>query len=617
MTLKKREDVSKEDCWNVEALYPSLEAWSKNFNEAFSQKTKVKWPDLEAYKGRLHESPEILKSALDLSMKIGRELTKLYTYAHLKHDEDITNDGHKVIYNQITSLLHDFAQESAWFEPELLALSPDQIEQVMASPAIMDYRFHIEKIVRIKKHLLSHEKEELLALAGKAMQTPNKAFCAINDADFKFEPAIDSSGKPRPLSHGTFGLYVRDQDRTLRENAFKNVHNKYLDYENTMTELLNGEVQTHLFNARARHYNSCLDAALFPKNIDASVYRALIEAVDKNIASLHRYMDLREEVLGIGQLHLYDMYVPLTKDVDIRLSYQEAEDLVIESAAPLGAEYQNTLRTGLKAHGWVDRYENQNKRSGAYSSGCYDSMPYILMNYKNVIRDVFTLAHEAGHSMHSLLSHQNQPFHYGDYPIFLAEVASTFNEELLMQLLLKRFTSKEEQIFLINQKIEDIRATLFRQTMFAKFELLIHEMAEKNIPLTPKGLKDEYLKLNSVYFGSNVAIDPAAAIEWARIPHFYYNFYVFQYATGISAALALAERVTQGGKVEREDYLSFLKSGSSRYPIEILKSAGVDMRSPQPVSSAIKKFDGLVSDLQQLLVPQKPIPNKKPDSILK
>lgn len=617
MTLKKREDVSEQDCWNVEALYPSIEAWSKSFNEAFNRKTKVKWPELEAYKGRLHESPETLKSALDLSMKIARELTKLYTYAHLKHDEDITNDAHKVINNQITSLLHDFAQESAWFEPELLALSKSQIDQVIASPLLAEYRFHIEKIVRIKKHMLSHEKEELLALAGKAMQTPSKAFCAINDADFKFESATDSHGKTRPLSHGTFGLYVRDQDRTLRENAFRNMHGKYLDYENTMTELLNGEVQSHWFNAQARHYPSCLDAALFPKNIDASVYHALIEAVDQNISSLHRYMDLREEVLGIGQLHLYDMYVPLTKDVDIRLSYQEAEDLVIESVAPLGAEYQNTLRMGLKNQGWVDRYENQNKRSGAYSSGCYDSMPYILMNYKDVIRDVFTLAHEAGHSMHSLLSHKHQPFHYGDYPIFLAEVASTFNEELLMQLLLKRFTKKEEQIFLINQKVEDIRATLFRQTMFAKFELLIHEMAETNIPITPKALKDEYLKLNNFYFGPNVAIDSEAAIEWARIPHFYYNFYVFQYATGISAALALADRVTQGGKAEREDYLSFLKSGSSRYPIEILKGAGVDMRSPQPVSSAIKKFDGLVGDLKRLLVPQKPALAKKPDSSFK
>lgn len=604
MTLKKREEVSKEDCWNVEALYPTIKAWSDSLRQAYSPDTPLKWPQLASFKGKLHESAETLKSALDLSMEIGRELTKLYTYAHLKHDEDITNDTHKVIYNQITSLLHDFAQECAWFEPELLAFSKNQIDQALDSPVLKDYRFHLEKILRVKKHMLSHEKEELLALAGKALQTPSKSFCAINDADFKFEPARDKEGKPHPLSHGTFGLYVRDQDRTLRESAFKNVHGKYLDYENTMTELLNGEVQNHLFNAQARHYSSCLDAALFPKNIDSSVYHALIQAVDENISSLHRYMDLRQKVMGIDELHLYDMYVPLTKDVDIRMSYQEAEDLVIESVAPLGQEYQNALQKGLKNHGWVDRYENQNKRSGAYSSGCYDSMPYILMNYKNVIRDVFTLAHEAGHSMHSLLSHQNQPFQYGDYPIFLAEVASTFNEELLMQLLLKRFTKKEEQIFLINQKIEDIRATLFRQTMFAKFELFIHEMGEKNIPITPKALKDEYLKLNSFYFGPNVIVDPEAVIEWARIPHFYYNFYVFQYATGISAALALADRVTQGGKTERDDYLSFLKSGSSRYPIEILQGAGVDMRSPQPVSSAIKKFDGLVDKLGKLLIPR-------------
>jgi oligoendopeptidase F len=301
--------------------------------------------------------------------------------------------------------------------------------------------------------------------------------------------------------------------------------------------------------------------------------------------------------MGIGQLHLYDMYVPLISAVDIRMSYKEAEEIVIESVAPLGVEYQNLLRKGFKEQRWVDRYENKNKRSGAYSSGCYDSMPYILMNYKDILKDVFTLAHEAGHSMHSLMSHQHQPYQYGDYPIFLAEVASTFNEDLLMRLLLNRAKSKEERIFLINEKIEDIRGTLFRQTMFAEFELLIHELAEKNIPLTPKLLKEEYYKLNRRYFGEHVIIDDEAAIEWARIPHFYYNFYVFQYATGISAALALSERVNAGGNKEREEYLSFLKAGCSRYPIDILKSAGVDMRSPEPVGKAITKFGALVTQL--------------------
>lgn len=317
--------------------------------------------------------------------------------------------------------------------------------------------------------------------------------------------------------------------------------------------------------------------------------------------ALHRYVDLRKKVLKLKELHLYDMYTPLVSSFEIKMSYKQAEEIVIESVAPLGPEYQNLLRKGFKEQRWVDRYENQNKRSGAYSSGCYDSMPYILMNYKSILRDVYTLAHEAGHSMHSLYTHTHQPYQYGDYPIFLAEVASTFNEELLMQLMLERANSKEERAYLINSKIDDIRGTLFRQTMFAEFELWLHETAENNIPLTPKLIKEQYHSLNRKYYGKSVVIDKEADAEWSRIPHFYYNFYVFQYATGISAALALSERVLKGGNKEREEYLSFLKAGCSKYPIEILKDAGVDMRSPKPVEAAIQKFDSLVKLLDKEL----------------
>lgn len=591
----ERSQVAKQDQWNVEALYPNMEAWNKEFAQLVPP-ASPHWPNLATYKGQL-EKPEILKQALDTLFDISRKLTKLYTYAHLRHDEDITQDAYKTAYNKIVAALHDFNQEIAWFDPELLALTDNTLESLLKNPILADYRFHIEKTVRVKKHMLSKESEELLAMAAKAMQAPHKAFSAINDADFKFGDVLDSTGKARELTHGLYGLYIRDQDRTLRQNTFTQLLGKYQDYENTLCELLNGQVQGHVFNAKARHYATSLDAALYPKNIDTAVYHALIKAVNNHLDVLHSYIQLREKVLNVGPLHLYDMYVPLTSEVDIRMPYNEAEDIVVESVAPLGADYQNMLRKGFKEQRWVDRYENKNKRSGAYSSGCYDSMPYILMNYKNILRDVFTLAHEAGHSMHSLNSHKNQPFHYGDYPIFLAEVASTFNEELLMRLMLERAKTKEERIFLINEKIEDIRGTLFRQTMFAEFELWIHEMAEKNIPLTPKLIKDAYRELNQRYFGPSVIIDAEADAEWSRIPHFYYNFYVFQYATGISAALALAERVVKGGNAEREAYLSFLKAGCSRYPIDILKSAGVDMRSPQPVEAAIGKFGELVKQL--------------------
>lgn len=597
---KSRTEVAKENCWNVESLYPSLKAWEKEY-AALVPSQSPRWPKLHAYKGRLGESPQTLKKALQESLDHSRKLSKLYTYAHLRHDEDIVHDSHKVAYNKVLAAMHDFGQEMAWFEPELLALSQKILKSLLASPVLKEYQFHLEKIVRIKKHMLPPEGEMLMAMAGKALQASAQAFRAINDADFKFGSVKDKKGKKHELTHGTYGLFMRDKDRTLRKNAFQGLYHLYKSYENTLCELLNGQIQSHVFNARARKYTSCLEAALFPKNIDTAVYHALIKAVNDNIHVLHRYVDLRKKIMHVGPLHLYDMSVPLISAVDIRMPYKEAEEIIIESTAPLGSAYQNLLKRGFKEQRWVDRFENKNKRSGAYSSGCYDSMPYILMNYKDILRDVFTLAHEAGHSMHSLLSHTHQPYHYGDYPIFLAEVASTFNEELLMRLLLQRAKSNDERLYLINQKVEDIRGTLFRQTMFAEFELKLHEMGENSIPLTPKILNEVYRDLNRRYFGPKVVLDEISDIEWARIPHFYYNFYVFQYATGISAALALAEKVVGGTAKDRENYLGFLKGGDSAYPIDTLKRAGVDMCSPKPVAAAINKFAGLVSEMEKLI----------------
>lgn len=601
---KERQKIPLEDRWNVEAFYPTWNVWEEKFKQVARPDTHPHWPELAQFKGRLHENADTLKSALDLLFALDRQLSSLYTYAHLRHDEDITNNSHKVTYNRILSIIHEFGQEISWLEPEILAIPEGTMNALLASPQLKEYAFHLEKLIRVKQHMLSPEMEELMALSAQALQASQKAFSAINDADFKFGTVLDGQNNERELSHGSFGLYIRDQDRVLRKNAFLKMHETYLGYENTLCELINGNVQAHLYNARARKYASCLDAALFPKNIDTAVYHALIKAVHSDLSGLHQYIKLRKNLPGVDQLHLYDMYVPLTGQVDIKIPYHEAEELVIESVAPLGADYQNLLKKGLKEQGWVDRFENKNKRSGAYSSGSYDSNPYILMNYREVLRDVFTLAHEAGHSMHSLYSHKNQPYQYGDYPIFLAEVASTFNEELLSKLLLSRTKNKEEKIYLLTQKIEDIRATLFRQTMFAEFELFIHEMAEQNVPLTPKLLKDKFQELNALYFGPDVVLDPVSQIEWARIPHFYYNFYVFQYATGISAAYALSERVLKGGQQECNDYLSFLKAGCHLYPIDTLKMAGVDMRSPEPVKAAIGKFNSLVKELSILLADQ-------------
>lgn len=600
--IKTRDEVLAQDCWNVEALYPNLEEWQTAFYHFVKDRhQKPYWPTLASLRGTLDQGANRLKATLEELFKIDRTLTKLYTYAHLRHDENIINPTFKKTFDEIVAIAHACAQETAWIQPELISLSDELLSKYLKDPLLADYHFYLEQSVRAKKHTLSPESEMLIAQAGQALQTASKAFRALNDADFQFGTVRDSLGDHKQLTHGNYALYIRDHDRVLRKNALENYHNHYKAYENTLCELLTGQVQNHHFQSQVRHYPSCLDASLFPKNISTSVYDALIHAVNSEIGVLHRYMELRKKVLGLDELHAYDLYVPLTSSVDIKMSYDEAVEVVIESVAPLGTEYQNILHQGLKKDGWVDRYENKNKRSGAYSSGCYDSMPYVLMNYKNLLRDVFTLAHEAGHSMHSYYSNHHQPFHYSGYPIFLAEVASTFNEDLLTRLLMERCTDPQEKIFLLNQKVEDVRGTLFRQTMFAEFELLIHKLVEQGTPLTPQLLNQEYHKLNEKYFGPAVVVDACLDSEWSRIPHFYYNFYVYQYATGISAALHLAEKVCSGDAQDRQAYLNFLKAGSSKYPIDILKIAGVDMESPLPVRSAIHKMEQDITELEALL----------------
>ncbi|HSX12282.1 MAG TPA: oligoendopeptidase F, partial [Rhabdochlamydiaceae bacterium] len=533
--------------------------------------------------------------------QVERSLSKLFTYAHLKHDEDLAQDLHKQMHARISSLYFDFKQEVAWIEPELLQLSDETLQNYLKSPLLENYRVYLERVIRLKPHILSTTQEELLAQVGKPLQVSLKAFSALNNADLKFPAVENSKGEKLELTHGKYLLYMRSHDRKLREEAFKKLHTTFWDYENTICELIQGHVQTHLFEKEARHYSTCLEAALFPNEIDVAVYTSLIKKVRERLPSLHRYMKLRKKAMGYAEMHIYDLYVPLVADVEMTFDFKAAEECVVESVAVLGKQYQQDLAKGLKVDKWVDRYENLRKRSGAYSSGCYDSMPYILMNYHGNLHDLMTLSHELGHSMHTYLSKTHQPYQYSGYSIFLAEVASTFNEELMLRYLFSQNLSKEEKAFLVHQKIEDIRLTFFRQTMFAEFELKIHEWAEKNVPLTPALLKEEYLKLIRDYFGPDVTIDEEVAVEWSRIPHFYSNFYVYQYATGISAALALFERVMENGESARDRYLEFLSSGCSRAPLEILEHAGVDMRSPEPVEATIRHFDKLVDQLFALL----------------
>ncbi len=569
-------------------MYDDNGGWEREFAKASHH--------LDEYRGKL-ESLEAVEKALDHFFESMQRIERLYTYAHQRNDEDLANDSHQAIYQRAMLLHHTFSEESSWLQPELLNQSKEILEGF--SEALPKYRFFFEKLVRLKQHTLSPREEEIIAMAGKALSSPSNTFSLLTNADFRFGTVEDSSAKAHELTQGSYAVLLRNPDRTLRENAFKKIHGHFGQHENTLCELLHGQVQGHLFEARTHNFTTALDAALYPKNIDTNVYRSLISAVRERLPVLHKYMRVRKEMLGVDELHLWDVYVPLVGGVEEKIDYDTGAKLVIEAVAPLGQEYQETLAKGLTSERWVDRYENENKRSGAYSSGCYDSYPYILMNYKGLLRDVATLAHEAGHSMHSYLSHKHQTYHDSHYSIFVAEVASTFNEELLFRILLDRAETKEKRLYLINQKLDDIRATLFRQTMFAEFELLIHEMAERGEPITPGVLKEKYHALNADYFGPDVVIDEEIAIEWARIPHFYYNYYVYQYATGVSAALSLAERVLSGGDQEREDYLSFLKGGGSKFPIDLLKSAGVDMTKPEPVHQAIDTFDNLVAQLSE------------------
>jgi len=598
--IKERKDLTPEMMWNVDQLYSSWEEWEKDFNELSAVKNFPKWPRINNLKGKLQESAQTLAKLLNYYFSTERLIEKFFTYAHLRLDEDVGDDKSKNAYGKILAVSHEFRFETSWIEPQILEI-PDQVfKNFLKDDALKPYLFFLEKVYRLKPHTLSFKEEELLALSSKSLDAPHKAFSAFNDADLKFEKVKDSNNKEHELTNGLYSIYLRHKDRTLRKNSFETLHSTYTEYENTLAELLQGQLMNHLYMSRARRYDSCLGCALNVHNIDSNVYYNLIEQTRKKLSSLHRYVSIRKKIMKLEEMHLYDLYAPLVEEIDLKWSYEEACDLVIDSVAPLGDEYQSVLRKGLLEDRWVDPFENARKRSGAYSSGCYDSMPYILMNFHGSLNDVLTLAHEAGHSMHSYLSRENQSYQDSQYPIFVAEVASTFNEQLLLQHLMKKYKDPKIQTFLLNYKIEGIRTTFFRQAMFAEFELKMHELVEKQVPLTPSLLKSSYLKLNKDYFGQDIIIDENISIEWARIPHFYYNFYVYQYSTGISAAFALFKKV-RSSTGARESYLTFLKSGGSKYPLDLLKTAGVDMLQSSTINAILDDFDSMLDSLDTVV----------------
>ncbi|MBE5961129.1 MAG: oligoendopeptidase F [Lachnospiraceae bacterium] len=593
--LKKRSEVNEKDTWAITDLYATDDAWRAEFEEAKKFKEELK-----KFKGTLGSSAETLYAYYSYVDQISLVLDNLVSYAARRRDEDTKNSTYQAMYGSILSLYVEIEGASAFELPEVIAIPDEVMEQFYKEKEELNlYKLHITRKRSKKAHTLSEAEEKLLAAAGEVAGTPTNVFGMLNNADLVFPEITDEEGNKVRLTHGNFIPFMESADREVRKAAFKGLYSVYEQFKNTLASVLNGQVKQLMFFANARNYNSTLEAALDKTEVPVAVYKNLIEAVHANLPSLHRYVELRKKLLGVDELHMYDLYTPVVKDVDVKIPFEKAKETVYEALAPLGEEYRSILKQGFENR-WIDVYENEGKRSGAYSSGS-KVHPFVLLNHADTLDSEFTLAHEMGHALHSYLSNQTQPTVYSEYTIFVAEVASTCNEAILMKYLLSKTTDKMEKAYLINHFLEKFRGTLFRQTMFAEFELKINELAESGESLTAETLCALYHDLNVQYFGNDIVIDKEIDVEWARIPHFYYNFYVFQYATGYSAAIALSERILNGGEEAVKDYLKFLSSGSSQDPISLLKIAGVDMSSPEPVNAALRVFDSLIQEMEELL----------------
>jgi oligoendopeptidase F len=595
-TIPERQDVAASDQWDLTPLFHSDTEWEASFE--MIQK------DMEGYagyKGRLGDSAAALQEAIEFDLDLSRRLERIYTYAHLKNDEDKSNQFYLGLYQRAVGLYTRASELSSFMRPEIMAVDEKRMAAFLAAPELADYRFHLEKTLRLRKHTRSPAEEELLAMSGEMAQTAGQVFSQLDNVDLHFGTLADDQGRETELSHGNFTTFLQNPDREVRRRAFFQYYERYDQHKNTVAAALGGAIKGDLFYARSRHYKDCRTAALYSDRMPAAVYDNLIATVRGNLSPLFRYFDFRRQALGIDELHFFDTYVPIVKDIDFQMTYDEAVETCRQALAPLGEDYTRTMASGLNGT-WVDRYENRGKRSGAYSSGCYDSPPYILLNYEaGNINSLYTLIHEAGHSMHTHYACQYQPYVYHGYTIFVAEVASTFNETLLSAHLMARYRDDPRmRAYLLNREIDNIRATLFRQTMFAEFELAAHRLAETQQPLTLEALTGIYRELLRVYFGDRMVIDDVLALECLRIPHFYSAFYVYKYATGISAAIALASQVMEGVEGARERYLKFLTLGGSRFPLEELTTAGVDMTSPAPIERAIVHFERLVADLMEV-----------------
>ena len=595
-TMTKRSDIAKEFTWNLENIYPTDDSWEDSF-----KKIEQCLPELEALKGTLAQSGYALLKVLQTRDELYEELETLFVYASMRRDEDTTDSAYLGMFDRAMQLFVRASTVISYIEPEILALPQTTLDTyVQETPGLSLYRQQLDDINRNRPHVRSAEVEAILAAAGEISEVPDSIFSMIDNADLKLPQIQNENDEEVPLTKGNYLVYIRSTDRRVRKEAFEGMHGTFLKQRNTIAATLGGQVKGSLFFTRQRGFGSSRERALSRYNIPVSVYDNLVEIVSEHIHLLNRYMKLRKRLLQLDELHMYDLYVPIVKETADEISYQEACETVASALAPLGQNYTSILRQAFKDR-WIDVYETPGKRGGAYSGGGYKTHPFILLNFQNKRDSMYTLAHELGHSMHSYFTRSHQPFQYGDYTIFVAEVASTLNEGLLTEYLLRNTDDPEVRLSILNHSLEGLRGTLFRQTMFAEYEQQIHSQAEQGQPLTADSLSAMYRALNEKFYGGEAVIDELIDIEWARIPHFYYNFYVYQYATGISAASALVQQILQEGQPAVQRYLTFLSSGSSDYSIELLKKAGVDMTSPEPVQQALQLFDSHLTQMEKLL----------------
>ncbi|WP_434756613.1 oligoendopeptidase F [Paenibacillus amylolyticus] len=591
--LLKRSEVPAEHTWKLEDLFADQKAWDQEYEEVSSMMKKA-----SEFQGKLNQ-PDVLKASFEFEDEIGLKLERLFVYARMHQDEDTANPTYQNLSQKAQKLGVRVGEALSFVTPEILSLPDSELDALIKNEQLSAYSFTLEEMKREKAHVLSQAEEALLAQVGNLSQAPQTIFSMLNNADLKFPRIKDENGKEVELTHGSYIQFLENPNREVRERAFKAVYETYAKQKNTIAAALNANVTKNMFYANVRKYPSVMEMNLYGDNIPTDVYTNLVDTIHESLPLLHRYMDLRKKLLGVDQLHMYDLFAPLVDEYKMGITYEEAKKTVKEGLAPLGKEYADALQSGYDNR-WIDVYENENKRSGAYAWGAYGTHPYVLLNHKDNLNSMFTLAHEMGHALHSHYSDTTLSYRDAQYTIFLAEVASTTNEALLMDYMLNKSTDPKEKLYLLTYYADQFRTTVFRQTMFAEFEKIIHERAEQGEALTPQLLSEIYYDLNVQYHGKDMVVDKDIEMEWARIPHFYNSFYVYKYATGFSAATSFSKQILEEGQPAVERYLGFLKSGGSDYSINILKKAGVDMSSPQPIREAMSVFKELIEQMEQL-----------------